>query len=187
MTQPFHVESSEQLEVIASPGREAIIDAAALIGPCSIPDLARALRRSRHSLYYHVKALRDAGLLVETHRSREGTRTTAYYDVPGRPLSVSFDLSTEARRQAVMSLARARMRTAIRDFERACRPDAVTVEGPRRDLWATHLKGWLSEAELEEANRLLTRLIGLVGSEAADEISGRRAYSFSVVLCPHAP
>jgi DNA-binding transcriptional ArsR family regulator len=187
MTKPFVITSSEQLEVIASPGREAIADAVALIGPCSISELARALRRSRHSLYYHVNALRDAGVLVETHRSGEGTRTTAYYDVPGRPFSVSFDLGDEARRQAVLSLARARMRTAIRGFERACRPDAATVEGPRRDLWATHLKGWLSPEDLEEANRLLARLIALVGSEAAGEAPGKAAYEFSFVLCPHTP
>jgi DNA-binding transcriptional ArsR family regulator len=187
MTQPFVVTSSEQLEVIASPGREAIVDTVALIGPCSIPELARALRRSRHSLYYHARALRDAGLLVETRRSGEGTRTTAYYDVLGRPFSVSFDLSTEARRQAVLSLANARMRTALRGFERACRPGAVTADGPRRDLWATHLKGWLSLEDLEEANRLLARLIQLVGAFAADEVAGKRAYEFSFVLCPHEP
>ena len=186
MAKPFVIESAEQLEVIASPGREDIHDAVALIGPCSIPELARVLRRSRNSLYYHVKALRDCGLLIETHRSGEGTRPTAYYDVPGRPCSVSFDLSTEARRQAVLSLATARMRTAVRGFERACQPGAATVEGPRRDLWATHLKGWLSDTELEEANRLLARLIELVGALAAEEVPGKRAYEFSFVLCPHA-
>jgi DNA-binding transcriptional ArsR family regulator len=185
MARPFLIASSEQLEVIASPGREAIVDAVALIGPCSIPELARALRRSRHSLYYHVKALRDAGVLLESRRSGEGTRTIVYYDVPGRPFSVSFDLGTQARRQAVLSLARARMRTAIRGFERACRPGEVTVDGPKRDLWATHLKGWLSAEELEQANSLLGQLIALVGSEAAGEAPGKRAYEFSFVLCPH--
>lgn len=187
MAKPFVVTSAEQLEVIASPGREAIVDTVALIGPCSIPDLARMLGRSRHSLYYHVKALRDCGLLTETLRSGEGIRTTAYYDVPGRPFSVRFDLGSEARRQAVLRLARARVRTAMRGFERACRPDAVTIEGPRRDLYATHVKGWLSGDGLEEANRLLGRLIQLVAAEPADKVSGRRPYEFSFVLCPHMP
>jgi len=185
MAKPFVVSSPEQLEVYASPGREAIMDTVALIGPCSIPELARALRRTRHALYYHVRALRDAGLLLETRRSGGGTRTTAFYDVPGRPVSVSFDLSTPARNAAVVGLARARLRTAAKGFERACRSGAVTTEGPRRDLWATHLKGWLSDADLEEANALLARLIELIGAEAASDVAGKRAYEFSFALYPH--
>jgi DNA-binding transcriptional ArsR family regulator len=184
MGKPFVIRSAEQLEVIASPGREDIVDAVALIGPCRISQLARALRRSRHSLYYHVRALRDCGLLVEARRTGEGARPTAYYDTPGRPFSVSFDISAESRRQAVLSLAASRMRTAVRGFERACQPGIATVEGPRRDLWATHLKGWLSESEVEEANRLLGRLIELVGALAAGEVSGKKPYEFSFVLCP---
>lgn len=184
MTQPFVVSTPKQLRVIASPGREEIVDVVSLIGPCSITELAGTLRRSRNSLYYHVKALRDCGLLLERQRSGEGTRTTAYYDVPGRPLSVHFDLSTANRKRAVIALARARIRSASRGFERACRHDAVTVEGPRRDLWATRLKGWLSDEELEEANRLLARLIQLIGVGDRGAAEGRNSYDFTFVLSP---
>jgi len=184
MNQPFVVSSPQQLQVIASPGREEIVDAVALLGPCTITELAGFLARSRNALYYHVRALRDCGLLLETRRAGEGKRTTAYYDTPGRPLSVRFDLDAEPGRQAVMALVRARLRLALKGFLRACRPGAATTEGPRRNLWATHLKGWLSDAELEEANRLFSRLIELVGApdRAADE--SRKPYEFSFVLAP---
>jgi hypothetical protein len=127
-----------------------------------------------NSLYYHVRALPDAGLLLETHRSGEGIRITAYYDVPGRPLSVRFDLSTPSRPRAVLTLARTRIRSAARGFERACKPGVVTLEGPRRDLRVTHLKGWLSDKELEETNRLLERLVELVGNSERGATKGRR-------------
>jgi DNA-binding transcriptional ArsR family regulator len=184
MTQPFVVSSSQQLQVIASPGREEIVDAVALLGPCTITDLAGFLGRSRNSLYYHVRALRDCRLLLETHRAGEGKRATAYYETPGRPLSVRFDLSTEPRRQAVMALVRARLRLALKGFLRACRPGAATIDGPRRNLWATHLKGWLSEAELEEANALFARLIDLVGRPDRTADESRKPYEFSFVLAP---
>ena len=72
MTKPFVVSSPKQLQIIAWPGREEIIDVVALIGPCRITELAGVVGRSRNSLYYHVRALRDTGLLLETHRSGEG-------------------------------------------------------------------------------------------------------------------
>ena len=158
-----------------------------LIGPCGITELARSLSRSRNSLYYHVRALRDSGLLVETQRSGEGKKTTAYYDLPGRPLAVHFDLSTKERKQAVVALARARIRNAARGFERACRPGAVTVDGPRRNLWATRLKGWLSDEELEEANELLARLIYLIGRGGGDSAQSKKSYEFTFVLAPTLP
>jgi DNA-binding transcriptional ArsR family regulator len=187
MSKPFLLTSAKQLQVMASPGREEIMDTAALIGPCSITELADALGRSRNSLYYHVRALRDAGLLVETWRSGEGKKATAHYDPAGRPLAVHFDLSTKERRRAVIALARARIRSAARGFERACRPGAVTVEGPQRNLWATHLKGWLSDEELKEVNELFARLIHLIGRNSRQSDQNKRSYELTFVLAPILP
>jgi len=186
MPKPYVVSSARQLGVIASPGREAIIDAVGLIGPCSAPQLARELGSTRHALYYHIKALRNVGLLLEEHRSQQGKRTTAYYDLPGRPLSVSFDLSTRQRKEAVVQLARTRLKAGERGFHRAVMDDAVIVKGPRRELWATHLKGWLSIDDLKQANGLLRRLVALVGSKTAFVVSRERAFELTFVLCPQA-
>jgi DNA-binding transcriptional ArsR family regulator len=185
MSKPFLAASPQQLATISSPGREEIIDAVALIGPCSIPDLAEKLGRSRHSLYYHVKALRDCGLLIETQRSGEGARTTGYYDVPGRPFSVSFDLVTDARRAAVLTIARARAREAMRGFERACRPEVAETNGPLRNLRATHLKGWLTADELEHANALMEQLIALLGSPTSERSPDAGAYELTLIFAPH--
>jgi DNA-binding transcriptional ArsR family regulator len=187
MSNPYLVTSAKQLRVIASPGREEIFDMAALIGPCSITQLGNALGRSRNSLYYHVRALRDCGLLIETRRSGEGKKTTAYYDPPGRPLAVHFDLSTNERKRAVIALARARIRSAARGFERACRPGAVKVEGSHRDLWATHLKGWLSNDELKKLNELFARLIHLIGRSGGESVHSKRGYELTFVLAPILP
>lgn len=184
MIKPFVVTSRKQLLAIASPGREEIIDAVGLLGPCTVPDLARFIGRSRHSLYYHIRALRDCGLLLESHRSGERTKTTAVYDLPGRPLSVRFDLSTERSRRAVLALARARLRSGTRGFLRACHPDAAETHGPRRNLWATHWKGWLSDADLEEFNRHLARLIDLLRPAPGRKTAHRRPHEFTFALAP---
>jgi predicted transcriptional regulator len=187
MNRPYIVTSLEQLLAIASPGREDIIDAVGVIGPCTVPELARFVGRSRHALYYHVRALRDSGLLLETHHSGEGKRTTARYDLPGRPLSVRYDLSTERARRAVIALARTRLRSAARGFVRACHRDVATIDGPQRNLWVARWKGWLSDQELQEANKLLTQLINLLQHHAGASNARRRCHEFTFALAPIVP
>jgi Helix-turn-helix domain len=184
MPKPFVIKSTKQLLAAASPNREDIIDAVAVLGPCTITELARFVGRSRNALYYDVRALRSCGLLVETRRSGDGKRATAYYDVPGRPMIVHLDLNTPRKRQAVVALARIRLRSAARGFVRACRPDVAIVDGPRRNLWVTRWKGWLSEKELEEANRHLARLIHLLRHRAGTPSEKRKLHELTFALAP---
>jgi DNA-binding transcriptional ArsR family regulator len=203
---PFLVSTAKQLRVLASPGREEIIDAVGLLGPCSVSALASFLGRSRHALYYHVRALHEAGLVVavesgsDTDGSRvrrpgrransgsgasiRGSQRAAQYDLPGRPLIVRYDLSTPRMRGAVVALARSRLRSAARGFKRGCDPALAVTEGPRRNLWVAHWKGWLSEAELEEANTLLSRLVTLFRYEEADARTGRRPHELTFAVAP---
>ena len=184
MSKPYVVTSMKQLLVIASLGREEVIDAVGLIGPCTVPELAEFLGRSRHALYYHVRALRDCGLLLETRHAGDGAKTTSRYDVPGRPLSVRYDLSTERSRRAVIALARSRLRSAARGFLRACHRDLATTEGPRRNLWVAHWKGWLSARELAEFNRHLNHLVNLLRRGAREKGAHRKAHEFTFALAP---
>jgi len=183
MTKPYIVTLPEQLMAIASPGRDSLTDAVDVMGPCTVSDLARFTGRSRNALYYHIKALRDCGLLIETRRSGEGKKTTAYYDVPGRPMIVRFNLSTPRTRRAVIALGRSRLRSAARGFTRACQAGGTVVEGPRRNLWASSRTGWLSGRELEEVNALLLRLVDMMGRGERRSAS-RALHEFTFVLSP---
>ena len=184
METPYFVTSTRQLLALASPGREDIIDAVAVLGPCSVPQIARFLGRSRQSLYYHVQALRDCGLLLESGVRGNGTRPTAIYDLPGRPVIVRYDLGTPRTRKAVVALGRSRLRSGARGFARACRSGAAVTEGPRRNLWVAHWKGWLTEEDLEEANRLLASLVEVFrhGSDAPG--GPRQPHELTFALAP---
>jgi DNA-binding transcriptional ArsR family regulator len=177
----FIVSDPRQIRVLASPGREEILDAVIQIGRCSISELARALGRSRHALYYPVRALRDCGLLIERFEKRRGAKPTAIYDAPGRPMAVSFDLSTKARRAAVRQLGIARLKRAAREFEASVESGEAQTEGADRELWATQVKGSLSDAELHEANRLLTRLVELLSKPPTPE---RKGYMLTFAMTP---
>ena len=184
---PYVARDPRQLLVIASPGRDEIIDAVSAIGPCTITELAHFLGRSRNGLYYHVRALRDCGIFLESHRTGGGQQRTARYDLPGRPISVYFDLATEKSRKAVVRLASSRMRSGVRGFKKAFRPGLAVVEGPRRNMWASRWTGWLSEAELERANRCFAQLTGLFRKTAGRSGAGRKYYELTFVLAPTFP
>lgn len=184
MSKPFVAASLKQLEALASPGREDITDAVGLLGPCTVPELADFLGRSRQALYYHVRALRDCGLLIEKQQSGRGTKTTSEYDVPGRPLSVKYDLSSDRSRRAVIALAKTRLQSGRRGFLKAVRSEVVRVEGPRRNLWVAHWKGWLSQSELAEFNRHLEQLVHLLRRGAQEKGKHRAPYEFTFALAP---
>jgi hypothetical protein len=74
---------------------------------------------------------------------------------------------------------------ARRDFTAALAHPDVVVEGRTRELWAARGKGWVSDAELLELNRLLARINGLLRRPRG---RGRqRLVSVCYVLAPIAP
>jgi hypothetical protein len=176
-----------QLQAISSPGRDEIVDAVGSIGPCSITQLAQFLGRSRNGLYYHVRALRDCGMLLETYQTGGGKQKTARYDVPGRPIVVYFDATIGKSRRAVLQLVGARLRSAMRGFKRAFRPDVAIVEGPHRNIWGSRWTGWLSQVELEQVNRHFAQLTDLFRKTAGPRAAGRRYHELTFVLSPAVP
>jgi hypothetical protein len=186
MDQPYIARSLKQLIAIATPGRDNVIDAVDVLGPSTVTQLAEFIGCSRNGLYYHIRALRDCGLLIETTQSGKGSRDTAVYDLPGRPLIVQFELSSKRARNAVIALGLTRLRAAGRSFTRACSSADAVTEGPRRNLWATRRLGRLSEAELEEANELLVKLYELFRPEPQQNKTPRKQYelTFALALAP---
>src|SRR3954465_11455539 len=149
---PYSAAAPRQLQAIASPGREDIIDAVGLLGPSTVPDIAAALHRSRHGLYYHVSALVKVGLLVEAGVKLVAGKPAKLYDLPGRPLLVEYDLHSARSRRAVVRLGETRLRNAARGFRRACDPSVAVVSGPRRNVWVARWQGWLTNEDLERVN-----------------------------------
>lgn len=179
----YIVDSVQQLLALASSGRDDIVDAVGLIGPCTVPELARFLGRSHHGLYYHVKALRDCGILRESFARKLGQRKTAIYDLPGRPMSIRYSLDTQRQRRAVIALARTRLLNALSGFTRACRPELAITSGPQRNLWVARWKGWLSEAELRKTNHYLLKILDLFRHGGAKK-TGRQPHQFTFALAP---
>jgi hypothetical protein len=150
------------ITVLASPVRQELVDTVeALGGAASIADLAEQLGRPADGLYYHVEILRRAGLLVAAtgRRSRAG-RSERRYGTParsGKKLALVYQPGDPRNATAVRSVVGSMLRIARRDFDRALTA-GVSVDGPRRELWASRGTGWVSDGELLEINRLLIQV-----------------------------
>jgi hypothetical protein len=158
---PAVVTQPRAIQLLASPLRQRIVDLVALEGPQTVAGLSRALRRPADRLYYHVKQLVSAGLLLSTRNGVSGDSRGVRFDVPGRPLFLHYAPGSAANRRAVIGVANGILRAAQRDFRRTFAP-GIEANGPRRRLWTGRVEGHLAPADVEQLNALLTRALELV-------------------------
>jgi hypothetical protein len=172
-----------QIKALSTPIRQDIVDTIAVLGSCSVAELANVLGRPADGLYYHVKALQHAALVdvsVTTRRRRRETRLSI-----DRPQSIRYEPAQSANREAVLRLVSAMLRNARRQFARGFRHDGAVVRGAFRNLWAGRIRGGLSRNELREVNLLLNALIRTFRPLRPAESS---LYEFTFVLAPaHMP
>ncbi|HTE54113.1 MAG TPA: helix-turn-helix domain-containing protein [Kofleriaceae bacterium] len=160
------IDSLPRLRALISPARQEIVDTLQALGRASIAELATRLGRPSDGLYYHVRALVKAGLVVAAGQRAAGRRDERIYTTlaPGRSLRLRYRPRHRASAAALRRLVGSMLRTAERDFGAGLARPGVVVEGRRRALWAGRSKGWLSPAELERVNQLLAELGGLLSS-----------------------
>ncbi len=172
------------IELLASPIRQEIVDTlGALGGPASVAELALQLGRHVDGLYYHLRQLCKAGLVVETV---DGENEARRYALPGAgtlALRLAYPIGSEAGRQALSKFTHAMLKVAQQDFDAALDMPGVVTEGSARQLWAARSKAWLSEEELTEANTLLQRLCELMSQPRT--AARTRLLSCAFVLAPH--
>lgn len=140
--------TAEQRDALASPLRLEIYGHFSPSDPLSVRELARRMGRSASSLYYHVHALRDAGLLEEAGERTRGPRTETLYAAAGPAVRLAPDGTPEGR-DAILRTMAAGFRMAERDLEAALEAAAGDGEPP----FATRLHVRATAEELEEVRR----------------------------------
>ena len=141
------------LKALASPVRQELLDLLVRTGPASAAELGRLVQRPADGLYYHLRELRRVGLVSSAGmREREGRREELFRAVHKEP-TLRHDPSPGGNSPAVVAIVSSMLRLGIRDFKKGAGSPSVRAEGPMRELWALRVTGWLSPAQLAEANR----------------------------------
>ena len=177
------IRSPRQIRALASAVRQDIVDALESSGPCSVRELANLLGRRPDALYYHIRALRDADLLVQSTAEGSGESGTIV-DLSIRPLNLHYEPGDSVNRDAVCRVVGAMARSAERHFRRAFSPGASEVAGPARDLWAGRCQGWLTEEDTREVNRHLSRILTIMRARQAPVKRGVKKCEITFILAP---
>jgi DNA-binding transcriptional ArsR family regulator len=180
------IDDAGLISVLASPIRQEIVDTlAALGGEAGAADLAQQLGRPADGLYYHLKILCQAKLIVELDGRAEGERQYRLAGEPSKPLRLAYKTDSAPHLKALRKFAHGLLQVAETDFAEALETPDVITEGPSRQLWAARNKAWLSGEELEEVNALLERLCELMSSPRTPQRN--QLLSCTFVLAPHVP
>lgn len=172
------VSETKALRALASATRQEIVDALTSSGPVTIAELARLLGRRPDALYFHIRALQRAGLVVEGESRRVRGRATAVYDVAG-PIRLDY---ANGSRSELARIVRQAIGLSQREFERACRGGRPVGDGPTRTLWGGRVMGWVSAAELARVNALISELHAVLRRSRPGR--GRTAISVGFLLAP---
>jgi len=157
----YYIEDPVQLELIASPMRQDILDHLEGMGPSSVNELSQAVGLPADALYYHIKKLVAVGLIVERGTRPSDRRDETVFALPSRKIQLRYDPADREQAQSVNRIASAMLRSSGRDFEAGLKSEHAIAEGNARNLWAARVKGWLSASQLREANKLLNQLHGI--------------------------
>lgn len=181
----FPIRDARSVEALTSPARQEIVDGVQALGPCSIAELAELLGRAPDSLYYHVRKLERAGLIVSRGARGAGVRAEALYDTPGQ-LVLDFEPGTPREKRSLARLVAALLRIAERDLRAALDAGrAVYRRSARRNAWGARVKGWLTRAELAEVRAHLEAISRILSDGRKRRGSGLHAVTF--VLAPLEP
>lgn len=176
----YVIRSAKQMAALAAAARQEILDVLAGMGSVSIAELAASLGRPPDALYFHIRALKQVGLVRQVGRRRRGGRTEALFRTVAPDLLLEYEPRNECNRKAVTAIVSSMLRLGIRDFKRAFeRADAI-VAGPKRELWALRKTARLSLAQIASLNQSIEQVRGNV----AQPHGGGRLYGITILLTP---
>ena len=179
----YIIRDVKAIRLLGSPLRQALLDWIAARGPATVAELSDHLGKPADRLYYHVRLLERAGLLVAEAAHGANGRNEARFDVPGRPLVLEYQPSALANRRAVRRVIAGVLRSARAEFDLAIADADVRVDGPSRELWAGRMEALLTPADVETVNDLLKKIFRLMQDSSAPAPNAK-PYQLSWVLSP---
>ena len=159
MTAPRYViRKQKQMAALASAARQEIVDVLVEAGALSVAEIGMILGRPADALYFHLRALKLAGLVLQDGYRYRGRRKEALFRTVSPDLRLQYEPRSEANRRAVTAIVSSMLRMGIRDFRRGFRQGGVMVAGGHRELWGLRMVSRLTPPQLAEVNRLIERL-----------------------------
>lgn len=178
--QQYVIRGRKQLSVLAAAARQELIDILAGMGPVSVAEIAATLGRPADALYFHLRALKRAGLVEQVGYRSRGGRQEALFRTIAPELRLQYEPRNPVNRQGITDIVSSMLRLGIRDFRRAFQRGDAMVTGNCRELWALRKAGRLSLAQIRDINRSIEQLVRHLKRPQGKG----RLYGITVLLTP---
>jgi predicted transcriptional regulator len=182
-TNPYVVEKTEQIEALVSPFRHQLLRTLGTVGPISVRALGEHLGRSAESLYYHLRALEEVGLVVNQNAvDAEDSQAEAKYRTVSTMI-VSDKTSTDGGYLAALAKSvSALLRLADRQFISALKRQADAQEQRSMSLRGQQLHVHLSVTDAQTLAGKLEDIMDFLVER--DDPQGKEALSVTLISCP---
>jgi DNA-binding transcriptional ArsR family regulator len=177
---PFVLQDKSQLTALTSSARQEIVDVLSQMGAVSVGELAATLARPADALYYHLRVLKQAGLVLRAGYRGQGVRKEELIRTASSNLQLQYKPGKGGNGRQVTAIVGSMLRLGIRDFRHAFRIGDAQVSGSGRELWALRKTGWLTPEQIANLNRSIEGLARAVSKPRGQG----RLYGITVLLTP---
>jgi predicted ArsR family transcriptional regulator len=178
----FEIRAVRQIRLLASPVRQAIIDALESSGPLSVAELGKILGYASDALYHHLRKLARGGLITASRQPGSHGKRCAVFALKAIGSRLRYDPSDRQNRNAINAIAATMLRDASRTFAKAFKPP-VAVHGRKRELWVGRRTAWLTQSQLEQLNDRLAEIVRFL-ENAGPKPRGTKLYALTFALSP---
>jgi DNA-binding transcriptional ArsR family regulator len=176
----FIIQDKKQLTALTSSARQEIVDVLSQMRTVSVGELAATLGRPADALYYHLRVLKQAGLVLRAGYRGQGVRKEELIRTVSSALQLQYQPGRGGNGKQVTAIVGSMLRLGMRDFHHAFQGGDARVSGTGRELWALRKTGWLTPEEIVNLNRSIEAL-----ATAVSKPRGRgRLYGITVLLTP---
>ena len=174
------IRTPRQVRAMAGPLQNEILATLESLGPSSARQIAEHLGIAPESLYYHLRRLRTAGLLVEQGKRATVRRPETLFSLAAGELVLDPANQQPAFLAALADVQRSLLSMATRLYGRALRRGNAIRSGRRRNLCVIQQNARLGPRDLAELNRKLEDVAAFMASHDTPAVEGFLSVTISM-------
>lgn len=178
--QTLTIKEPEKIRALRTPARQEILEVLVRIGPCSARELAEETGRARASLYYHIHALVDAGLVRVAAGRRTGRATECLYEPVAKRIMLDRTERSSEFVSALADMHRATIRKAEREALVALDQGRAEHTPPGESVSLLRMTARLRPKAAAKARRMMLELARFIGEN--DDPNAPGIYAMTTVL-----
>lgn len=176
------IRKPEQIKAISSPERLRIVEILSERGPQTVKQLGEAMERVPQALYYHMKTLMAAGIVVSDGEIESKRRPEKRFRLAASKLKLDVSKSSAEFTEALGSAAASILRAAERNYREALQQGDPVLTGSRRNFSSRRHQVKLTNRQLAEFNRKLEELEDFL--DELDSSGSGQSYAVTIVSSP---